>query len=124
MRYECTECEWTGSDNDVHYQRKPPRTAEMPICPECRGPVEEIEEVVKQGFFNGCQTPAYGNEKTVGQIFIEKFRSTGISYFEAKNCAIIAVYILIKEHELVDHVMWNLIRQEYWEQIKNELEKL
>lgn len=53
---------------------------------------------------------------------IKKFADTGISHFEAKQCAIIAVKELIEEHTWKNPISWNLTRLKTWQEVLTELE--
>jgi len=40
-KVECTECEFKGNEDDLHYRKaKPWATSEDGFCPNCGGPVE------------------------------------------------------------------------------------
>lgn len=42
----------------------------------------------------------------------------------AKQCALVAVCELIEEHTWKSPISWNVKRKQYWQQVKEELEKL
>jgi len=60
------------------------------------------------------------------QELLHKFRSVGINHDwdEAKQEALIAVDMLIKEHTWKEPIRWNVQRLDYWSNIRKEIEKL
>jgi hypothetical protein len=61
--------------------------------------------------------------KEKAKELVDKYFTTGyaINLFYAKQCALIAVDEAIEESYLVDKTY---CRQEYWEEVKQEIEKL
>ena len=85
-------------------------------------PKEKAEELVKI-YISTCQrwNIEYVNSKNIKELKKDLFQ---LEWFIPKNCLLIAVNEIIKETKLHDKTIYQHGRTAYWQEVKQEIEKI